>query len=290
MNVPFGSSTEYNRRRMRKDSIFKWVCFLSVAFAILVLGVLLVGILASGLPHLNMGFLTNLASRKPEEAGIKVALQGTLWIIGLTILISVPVGIAAAIYLQEFAKKNRINAFIQLNIANLASVPSIIYALLGLALFVRFMDLGRSIIAGALTMSLLILPMIIITTQEVLKAVPSSLRENSLALGSTPFQAVVKQVLPAAAPGIMTAVILGVSRAMGETAPLITMGQVFVSFSPENVGDKFTALPLQIFNWAGDPRSSFRDLAATAIIILLAVLLTLNAFAILLRNRFQRSR
>lgn len=281
-------ATDWNLKRARKERIFRFACFASAALAVLLLLILLFGIFSKGLPGLTSHFFTNNLSRNPAKAGIKVALQGTLWIIGLTILIAVPIGIAAGVYLEEFGKRNRWTRFVQINIANLASVPSIIYALLGLALFVRFFGLGRNILAGALTMSLLILPTIIITTQEALRAVPRSYREGSLALGSTPWQAVVKQVLPAALPGILTGVILAVSRAMGETAPLLTIGQLYVNRAPTTVKDDFTALPLIIFNWAGHAKVAFADLAASAIIVLLVVLLGLNGLAIGLRNKYQK--
>ncbi|MBL8049171.1 MAG: phosphate ABC transporter permease PstA [Chthonomonas sp.] len=282
------SASPWNQRRARREKAFKYLCFGSTLLAVLFLAILLVGIFAQGLPNLDFNFLTRNSSRHARNAGIYNALIGTVWIIGLTIAISVPVGIAAGVYLEEFGKKNRFTQFIQLNIANLASVPSIIYALLGLALFVRIFSLGRSIIAGALTMSLLILPMIIVTTQEALRAVPKSYREGSLALGSTPWQAVTKQVLPNAMPGILTGVILSVSRAIGETAPLVTMGAVFVNMPPKGIGDSFTALPLQIYNWSGSAKPGFQELAATGIIVLLAVLLTMNSVAIFLRNKYQR--
>lgn len=282
------TASPWNKRRARNEKIFKYVCFGSTLVAVLFLAILLVGIFAQGLPTLTWEFITRNASRRASNAGIYTALIGTVYIIGLTLAIAVPVGVAAGIYLEEFGKRNRMTKFIQLNIANLASVPSVIYALLGLALFVRILGFGRSIIAGALTMSLLILPMIIVTTQEALRAVPKSYREGSLALGSTPWQAVTKQVLPNAMPGILTGVILSVSRAIGETAPLITMGAIYVNMVPTGIHDSFTALPLQIYNWTGNSKPGFQELAASGIIVLLVVLLTMNSVAILLRNKYQR--
>lgn len=279
----------YRKARARRDVIFRALCLISAIVGVLLLVALLYGILRDGAGRLNWAFLNNYASFRADQAGFKAAIWGSVWLIGLTGVIAVPVGVAAAIYLEEFAKKNRINIFIQLNIANLAGVPSIVYGLLGLAVFVRAMMLERTLIAGALTMSLLILPMIIITTQEALRTVPKSLREGSLALGATPWQTVVKQVVPAALPGILTGIILSLSRAMGETAPLVTIGALtFVRFTPTGLNSEFTAMPIQIFNWASRPRVEFHQVAAAGIIVLLAVLLTMNLVAILLRNKFQR--
>lgn len=288
MSKPLFVAGTLTRKRRRADKIFQNLTYFSAGLGIFLLLFLIYGLLKDGLPGLTPTLLTNLDSRFPSRAGIKAALLGTLWVIGLTTIITVPVGVAAAIYLEEFSKKNKVAAFIQINIANLASVPSIIYALLGLALFVRLMDLGRSIISGSLTMSLLIMPMVIITTQEALRAVPQSLREASLALGATPWKTVVKQVLPAARPGILTGIILSVSRAIGETAPIITIGAVFVSFLPKSASDTFTTLPVLIFNWSGHAKDEFRALAASAIIVLMATLLTLNLCAILLRNKYRK--
>lgn len=279
----------HRRWRAAKERAFAIVCLVSAALGVVLLAALLYGIVRDGAGRLNWDFVQSFPSRIPSRAGIKAALVGTLWLIGLTALFSVPIGVAAAIYLEEFAKKNRINAFIQLNILNLAGVPSIVYALLGLAFFVRWMELGRSLLAGSLTLGLLILPVIIVTTQEALRAVPSSLREGSLALGATRWQTTVKQVLPASAPGIMTGIILSLSRAMGETAPLVTIGAlVYVAFLPNGPRDEFTALPIQIFNWTSRPQPAFHEAAAAGILVLLIVLLTMNFGAIWIRNRFQR--
>lgn len=275
--------------RAAKERAFRVLCFASAVLGVVLLVALLYGIVRDGAGRLNWDFVQSFPSRIPGRAGIKAALVGTLWLIGLTALFSVPVGVAAAIYLEEFAKKNRINAFIQLNILNLAGVPSIVYALLGLAFFVRWMELGRSLMAGALTLGLLILPVIIVTTQEALRAVPGSLREGSLALGATRWQTTVKQVLPASAPGIMTGIILSLSRAMGETAPLVTIGAlVYVAFLPSGPRDEFTALPIQIFNWTSRPQPAFHQAAAAGILVLLIVLLTMNFGAVWIRNRYQR--
>jgi len=274
--------------RRRKDLIFRVLCLVATVLGVVLLVTLLYGILRDGLARLNLDFLRNPPSRRAAQAGIMPALYGTLWIVGLTGLISVPVGVAAAVYLEEYAKKNRLTAFIQTNIANLAGVPSIVYGLLGLAVFVRFFALQRSVIAGALTLSLLILPTVIIATQEALRAVPRSLREASFGLGATQWQTIRYQVLPAAFGGIMTGIILSLSRAMGETAPLVTIGALgFISTAPRGLGDSFTVLPVQVFNWAARPQSGFRETAAAGIIVLLAVLLTLNSFALYLRQRLR---
>ena len=268
-----------------------------VGFAVLTwLGVVLLAILLArvarqGFGWLDLEFLSSFPSRFPEKAGILSALAGTLWLIGLTALISVPVGVAAAVYLEEFSRAGRLKTFIEINIANLAGVPSIVYGILGLAVFVRGLALGRSVLAGALTMSLLILPVIIIASREAIKAVPQSLRQGAMALGSTRWQTVRHHVLPSALPGMLTGVILALSRAIGETAPLIMIGALtYIAFTPEGPMDDFTALPIQIFNWTARPQKDFHSLAAAGIIVLLVVLLIMNAAAVLIRYRTQRTR
>ncbi|MBN2171774.1 MAG: phosphate ABC transporter permease PstA [Candidatus Krumholzibacteriota bacterium] len=258
---------------------------------VMLLAILLFRIARQGAVWLDWDFLTSFPSRFPARAGIKSALAGTLWLIGLTALISVPVGVAAAVYLEEFSRAGRLKTFIEVNIANLAGVPSIVYGILGLAIFVRGIGLGRSVLAGALTMSLLILPVIIIAAREAIKAVPQSLRQGAMALGATRWLTVRHHVLPGALPGIMTGVILALSRAIGETAPLIMIGALsYVAFVPEGPMDGFTALPIQIFNWTARPQQEFHGLAAGGIIVLLAVLLLMNAAAVAVRHRFQRRR
>jgi phosphate transport system permease protein len=275
--------------RHRRDRVFVLLCQAATVIGVLLLAALLYGILRDGLGRLSLDFLRNPPSRFAGRAGIMPALYGSLWVVTLTGLVSVPVGVAAAIYLEEYAPKNRLTAFIQTNIANLAGVPSIVYGLLGLAVFVRFLGLQRSITAGALTLALLVLPTVIIATQEALRAVPRSLREASFGLGATQWQTIRFQVLRSAMGGILTGVILSLSRAIGETAPLITIGAAsYIAFAPRNLSDSFTVLPVQIFNWAARPQEEFRATAAAAIIVLLAVLLTLNSIALVLRNRFQR--
>lgn len=268
---------------------FHTVLLVCVLIGIVTLLVLLVDVFLDGASSLEPHFITSLDSRFPGSAGIFPALLGTLWLMGLVAAISFPVGVGAAIYLEEFAPRNRLTSFIEINVANLAGVPSIIYGLLGLAVFVRFMHLGRSILAGALTLVLLILPIIIVASREALRAVPPSIREGAYALGATKWEAVRAQVLPAALPGIMTGTILGLSRAIGETAPLITLGALtYVNFVPRGPLDRFTAMPIQIFNWVSRPQTDFQHVAAAGIILLLVVLLAMNAVAIFLRNRYER--
>jgi phosphate transport system permease protein len=250
--------------------------------------VLLVDVTADGLSWLSRDFLTSYPSRIPERAGVKSAILGTLWMMGLTAAITFPLGVGAAIYLEEYAPDNWLTRLLQTNIANLAGVPSVVYGILGLALFVRYFALERSVLAGALTLSLLILPVVIIASQEAIRAVPRSLRMASYGLGATRWQTIRGQVLPAALPGILTGTILSLSRAIGETAPLIMIGALtFIAFPPTSPMSPFTVLPIQIFNWASRPQSEFHDLAAAAIVVLLAALLTMNAAAIWLRNRYR---
>jgi phosphate transport system permease protein len=277
------------RRSLGKG--FLVLCFAATIFGIIVLAVLLITIAADGLGRLSWDFLNSFPSRFPERAGIKSALLGTLWLMAFTALFAVPTGLAAAIYLEEFAPRNWFTKVIETNINNLAGVPSIIYGLLGLTLFVRAMQLDRSIIAGSLTLALLVLPIIIVAAREGLRSVPPSIREASLGLGATPWQTVWSQVLPPALPTMLTGIILALSRAIGETAPLIAMGALqFVAFTPTGPGSAFTALPIQIFNWAARPQPEFHNTAAAAIIVLLVVLLTMNAFAVGLRMYFERRR
>jgi phosphate transport system permease protein len=254
-----------------------------------VLTALIVDVVLDALPRLNAQFFSSFPSRHAEHAGIKAALAGSLYLMLLTGAVSAPLGIGAAIFLEEYARVNRLTRFIELNIANLAGVPSVVYGLLGLGIFVRALNLERSLLAGSLTMSLLILPVIIIASREALRAVPRSLREGALALGATHWQAIYRNVLPLAMPGILTGVILAFSRAIGETAPLITIGALtFIAFLPENPLSPFTVLPIQSFNWISRPQDEFHANAAAAIVVLLAMLLILNAAAIWLRYRFQK--
>ena len=281
------ASQKHMRKRKRKDAIFKVLCFFAAGLGVFLLALFLYKIVADGLVRLSWSFIISNLSSRPQRTGIWPAIVGSAYVMSLTGIIAVPMGVGAAVYLQEFnTRKNRLTEFIQLNIANLAGVPSIVYGMLGLAVFVRWMALKESIISGALTMSLLILPMVIIITQEALKAVPRGYRDGSLALGSTTWQAIRYQVLPAAAPGILTGIILSISRAIGETAPLIVVGAAaYVSSLPHGVGDRYTVLPIKIFDWAGEAKRGFNEDAATAILVLMVALLFLNSIAIYLRSR-----
>jgi phosphate transport system permease protein len=257
--------------------------------ALIALGALIYDVARDGIGRLSWQFLTSYPSRKAEEAGILAALVGSLFVISLTALMAVPVGVAAAIHLEEYGGRGRLARIIEINISNLAGVPSIIYGLLGLGLFVRIMGMDRSVLAGASTLALLALPVIILATREALRAVPSSLREGSYALGATKWQTIWHQVLPAALPGVLTGVILALSRSIGETAPLITIGALtYVPFMPTDIWSPFTVLPIQIFNWVSRPQAAFAENAAAGIIVLLAVLLVMNAVAIALRDRLQK--
>lgn len=278
------------RRRHATTRCFRLLCAAVAWAGIVILAVLLFHVTREGIRWLDLQFLTEFPSRFPEQAGIKSALWGTVWLITLTAGISIPVGVAAAIYLEEFSPKDRLSQLIEVNIGNLAGVPSIVYGILGLVLFVRFLALGRSVLAGSLTMTLLILPVIIIAAREALRAVPDSIRQAAFALGATRWQAVRAQVLPVALPGILTGVILALSRAIGETAPLVMIGALtYVAFVPEGPMDAFTALPIQIFNWASRPQEDFHQLAAAGIIVLLVTLLLMNATAVWIRQRAERT-
>ncbi|MBT3994735.1 MAG: phosphate ABC transporter permease PstA [Chloroflexi bacterium] len=275
--------------RVLRDRIFVVGFALAVIAGILGLAALLFDVLIDGLPFLNINFLTSYASRKAENSGILAPLAGTIWIVGMTALLTIPIGVGTAIYLEEFASKNRLNRLIELNIANLAGVPSVIYGLLGLAVFVQFLFNGsRNVTAGALTMTLLILPIVVIASQEAIKAVPSSYRDAAYAMGANRWQVVKAVVLPQALPGMMSGIILALSRAIGESAPILIISSlVWVTFIPTSPDSKFTVLPLQIFTWISQPQHSFRGIAAAAIIVLLIVLLSMNGIAIWIRSKYQ---
>jgi len=283
--------------RYTADRIFAAAAWTATGIAVAILAWLLLTILIDGVGTLNLNFLQSLPSRRPERAGIFPALVGTIWLMAAVAAISFPVGVGAGIFLEEFSENdNWFTRAVEINIGNLAGVPSIIYGLLGLAVFVRIFEPitgGRSVLSGALTLSLLILPVIIVATREALRAVPSSMRLAGYALGANRWQVVWSHVLPAAMPGILTGVILALSRAIGETAPLIAVGAaVFISFtpplSPAGLQTQFTAMPIQIYNWISRPQEEFHYLAASGIIVLMTVLLMMNAIAIYLRNKFQK--
>ncbi len=282
-----GPTTAHFRRRALKSRIFAWLCLLATITCVAVLVILLSSILYRGLAGLSWDFLTNFPSRTPSKAGILPALASSLWLISLTAFFSVPIGVGAALYLEEYTAATWWRKLVQLNIANLAGVPSIVYGILGLGLFVRALSLQRSIVAGALTLSLVVLPIVILAAQEALRAVPNSIRHASYALGASRWQTVWYQVLPAAMPGIMTGVILAISRALGEAAPLVAIGAAaFISFVPSSPVDEFSALPVQIFDWARRPQAEFHDVAASGIIVLLAVLILMNAGAVFVRYHY----
>ncbi|MFM7145782.1 MAG: phosphate ABC transporter permease PstA [Actinomycetales bacterium] len=288
-----GIATELSGQQRRSwwDRLFPWLLFLTLAVGILALATLLIYVIAKGWPRLNLELITNMPSiRNPQQAGAQSAITGTLWVIAFTALLALPIGVLAAVYLEEFARpEHRVARFIAINIQNLAAVPSIVYGILGLAVFARALALGQSVITAAATLALLVLPIIIIATREALRAVPRSIRDGSLALGATPWQTAYRQTLPAALPGIATGTILALSRAIGEAAPLLMIGAVaFITFNPDGVLSGFTTLPIQIFNWTKDPREEFQILAAATIVLLLLMLLAMNAVAIWIRNRTQR--
>ncbi len=271
---------------------FRVLLFSCLAIAIATLIVLLVDVLADGLGSLSLSFLTEAPSRiVPEDSGIGPALAGTLWLMAVCAAFIIPVGVASAVYLEEYANRERwLNRFIEVNIQNLAAVPSIVYGVLGLAFLVRGpLAMGNILIAGGLTLGLLVLPVVIVAGREAIRAVPPSIREGSMALGATKWQTIWKQTLPAALPGIATGVILSLSRAIGETAPLIVVGAAyFATSSPSGPFDDVTALPIQIFGWVSDPRPEYKALAAAGIIVLMAILLAMNAVAIWLRNKYEK--
>jgi phosphate transport system permease protein len=271
------------------DAGFKYLGIACTLFGIIMLLIFIGNILIDGIQRINWSFLTNLPSRRASKAGILTAWTGTAWILGLTALIAIPLGVAAGIYLQEYGKKNRFAYLVELNIANLAGVPSIIYGLLGLEIFVRVLNFGGSLLAGAFTLALLILPIIVVATREALKAVPGSLREASYGMGATKWQTIWYQILPAASGGILTGIILALSRAVGETAPLIVIGALaYVPFVAKSPMDEFTVLPLQIFNWVSRPQQEFLTNGAAAIIILLLITFIMNGIAVYLRNKWQK--
>ncbi|RWR13197.1 phosphate ABC transporter permease PstA [Siminovitchia fortis] len=275
--------------RLMKNRLSKWLFMLAASVGLLVLGILIYRIFSQGYSYLDLDFFTSFASRRPEEAGIKAAIFGTIWLMAITGPVSIVLGVGCAIYLELYAKKSRFTRFIQMNISNLAGVPSIVFGLLGLTVFVRMMEMGRSVLAGGLTMSLLILPIIVVASQEAIRAVPKELQEASYGMGATKWQTVRHVILPAAIPGILTGGILALSRAVGETAPLIMIGALtFVAFIPESIWSGFTVMPIQIFNWTSRPQAAFHDVAAAGIIVLLLMLLLMNSIAIIIRNKFSK--
>ena len=277
------------KKQILGERIFVSASFLALVVVLLSLLLLILDVIADGHSRVGLQFLLGFPSRKPQEAGILIPLVGSIYMIILTGIFALPLGVGAAIYLEAYAPKNWFSDLVELNIANLAAVPSIIYGLLGLEVFVRLLGLGRSLIAGALTMALLLQPVIIIISREAIRAIPTTIWEASFALGATRWQTIRHQIIPLAMPGIMTGAILSFSRAIGETAPLITMGALtYIAFLPDSIFSPFTVLPIQIFNWVSRPQKGFLVNAAAGIIILLIILILLNSIAVWLRNKFQR--
>jgi phosphate transport system permease protein len=273
-----------------KDQAYKYFGIFSTLIGLVVLTLFLVVIFKMGLSRIDIQFLTSLPSRFAEKAGILTALMGSIWIFGLTALIAIPVGVCAGVYLEEYSGRDWFHKLLEINIANLAGVPSVIYGLLGLGILVRTFKMGESLLAGSLTLSLLVLPIIIVATREAIKAVPDTIRKASYGLGATKWQTIRMQVLPAASGGIITGVILALARAIGETAPLIVVGALaYVPFVPKTPMDEFSVLPIQIFNWVSRPQHEFILNAAAAIIVLLTITFILNGFAAYLRWKWQKN-
>lgn len=280
------NNVEINRL---KDKAFKYFGIACTLFGVLMLAIFLIKIGMDGIARIDWDFITSLPSRLPQRAGVLTAIAGTIWVLILTALISIPIGIAAAIYLEEYGRKDRLSKIVEINITNLAGVPSIIYGLLGLEIFGRVMGLGGSLLAGSFTLALLILPMIIVATREAIKAVPKSIKEASFGLGASKWQTIWHQVLPASFGGILTGVILALSRAVGEASPLIVIGALaYVPFVPSSPMDDFSVLPIQIFNWVSRPQKGFIINAAAAIVVLLIITFTMNAIALYFRNKWQK--
>jgi len=317
MNMSIAYVPRSAKARVIKNRVFVVLCIAIAALSIIALAALLTSILTLGLKHLDWQFLKDVPSRFAQKAGIGPAMWGSVWVCAICTLVALPLGVGTAILLEEFKPKNsiarKLHGFIQLNITNLAGVPSIVYGILGLTVFVEFFGIlgnpndpsitfgtkenwyylqlpfGRGVLAGGLTLMLVVLPVIIISAQEALRAVPDSLREGALATGATKWQMVRRMTLPAAVPGIMTGSILAMSRAIGEAAPMLVIaGIVYITFTPKHLMDEFTVMPLQIYDWAGRPQEVFHVVAATGIIVLLAILLVFNAAAVFLRYRFQK--
>lgn len=276
-------------KRLIVNGIFKTIFLAATLFALLVLGVLFYRIISQGVGYLTPEFFQNFGSRVPEKAGIKAALVGSIWLMCVVAPVSIILGVGTAIYLEEYATKNKLNNFIRMNISNLAGVPSVVFGLLGLTIFVRALALGNSVLAAGFTMSLLILPVIIVGSQEAIRAVPQDVREASYGMGATKWQTIINIVLPSAIPGIITGAILALSRAVGETAPLVVIGiPVIVHFLPDNLLSQFTALPMQIYDWAKRPQEAFQYVSSAGILVLMIFLLLMNSVAIFIRNKFQK--
>lgn len=275
--------------RLTFNQVMKWLFFLCTMIGLVVLITLIVDTLSDAIGYLNLDFLTNFSSSRVEDAGFYGAIVGSLWLMVVTVPVAIFVSVATALYLEEYAPKNRVTDFIKVNISNLAGVPSVVFGLLGLAMFVRAMAMGNSVLAAGLTLALMILPVIVVSSQEAIRSVPSTVREASIGMGATKWQTVSRIILPAAIPGIITGIILAVSRAIGETAPLVVIGvPTTLLVTPDSVLDSFQAMPMQIYAWIKMPQEEFQYLAAAGIIVLLAILLLMNSVAIFIRNKFSR--
>jgi len=277
------------KSRLTKNKVLKGLFLAATMFGLIVLAILLFRIITQGSGYLSLDFFTSFASRVPEDSGIKAAILGSIFLMLVVAPVSMFLGVGTAIYLEEYAKKNKITTFIRVNISNLAGVPSVVFGLLGLTIFVRYFGLGISILAAGLTMSLLILPIIIVASQEAVRAVPKDMREASYAMGATKWQTILRVVLPAAIPGILTGSILALSRAIGETAPLVVLGiPTILMFTPDSIMSTFTALPMQIYDWTKRPQVAFHDVAAAGIIVLMTLLLLMNSIAVFIRNKYEK--
>ncbi|GEK58046.1 phosphate ABC transporter, permease protein PstA [Marinococcus halophilus] len=276
-------------KRQIWNKVFKGVCFTATAFSIAMLLILLVRIVTQGAGFLDWGLLTNFASRNAEDAGLLAALAGTIWLMLVTAPVSFILGVGTAVYLEEYAPRNKFTNLLQTNISNLAGVPSVVFGLLGLTIFNRLMGMGASVIAGGLTLSLLVLPIIVVASREAISAVPTDVKHASYAMGATKWQTIFRIVVPTALPGVLTGTILALSRAIGETAPILVLGALtYVASTPSNLFSNFTAMPVQIYNWTGRPQQEFQDIAAAGIIILLLMLLVMNSIAVFIRSKFQK--
>ena len=279
-----------SNRSTFKDTAFRLLLLFCLSVGLVFLVLLLVSIFWSGLPRLSWDFITNMPSRRPERAGVQSAIMGSIWVTGFTALFCIPTGVLASIYLEEYANKERWwNRLIELNLQNLAAVPAIVFGILGLGIIARALGFGFTVLTASLTLSLLVLPTVIVASREAIRAVPGSIRDGSLALGATRWQTVWRQVLPASVPGMATGSILALSRAFGEAAPLILLGGVsFITFNPTGLDSRYTTLPILIYNWTLRPQEEFRVAASAAIVVLLVILLAMNSVAIFLRNKYQQ--
>ncbi|MBY8908575.1 phosphate ABC transporter permease PstA [Salinicoccus roseus] len=275
--------------RLLLNKVLKYIFLLCTLVGLFVLATLLIDTIIDGWSYLTTDFFTNFSSSRPENAGIRGALIGTLWLMATTAPIAIILSVGTALYLEEYAPKNKLTDFIKINISNLAGVPSVVFGLLGLTLFVRMAGLGNSVLAAALTMSLMILPVIVVASQEAIRSVPSSIREASIGMGATKWQTITRIILPASLPGIITGIILALSRAIGETAPLVVIGiPTILLFTPTGVFDTFSALPMQIFSWVKMPNPEFQSITAAAILVLLFILFLMNSVAIYIRNKYSK--